>query len=115
MSDLETTLSLALEKTKAKSLKWKQAAKTTRFVVELDKWRLRIESVSENGKPPFKFSIMQPGSGKGEIDAVRSVEADHPLSADETRVNQALQELWELASASPGDLGDLNQLLDSIK
>lgn len=113
---LETTLYRALEKTRADGLNWEKGGGKNRYVVDVGKFRLRIESVRAKGEHPFKFSITIP-SGGGEIDEIRSAEANTPLSDDKMQFNQALRELWELASRKAGagtHVVEVNQLLDAI-
>jgi hypothetical protein len=116
-NELDSTLSRILVATRADKIQWKAAQAPTRFVANLNQWRFRIETQHGDGDTPFKFSLMQPGSGKGEIAVVKTTDPDRPLPASDVSTNDALQELWELAGGQqPGlsDVEQVNELLDSI-
>lgn len=111
----ETTLSLALEKTRGGRLKWEKGGGKDRYVVDVGSHRLRIESVRARGEHPFKFSIVKKGGGGPEQAVVTSAEAGEQLQPDQTQRNQQLRELWELsAEQSRPSFDDLNKLLDKL-
>ena len=95
---IRDVLDAALKKTRDGSLKWRAAQRQGRYLADLKEWRLRIESATQRGGPPFKFSIMQPGSGLGQIAEIRSVP---PGEETENTLNDSLRDLWELVQPPP--------------
>lgn len=117
-SGLEVTLSKAVAATRSAKLRWEEGAQQTRYITNFGDWRLRIECVDRNEAPPFKFSLTQPGSGKGEIDALTTLDEDQPTTEGDVTVNESLQQLWEMAagkSSGSGEIDAVNRALDALE
>ena len=94
-------LDAALVLTRSEEMVWRPAQRSSRFLADFGEWRLRIESANPQGGPPFKFSIMQPGSGLGEIAALRSV--SDPQAGADAELNNRVEALWDLVGGARPD------------
>ncbi len=100
MSDdqMRATLLRLLERTKAAEIDWRISRRpNARYFMDLGNWRLRIESEDGNGEHPFLFSILSRENSWAEVESLRSVDLDRPLTEEERETNQVLRELWESA------------------